>query len=87
MGGDTIGVLQAGVPNIIGSIIGIAHGATVAMTTSGAFSVVVNSNKGNATGPGSTDNVSFNAADSNAIYGASDTVQPPSLQLLPQIKY
>ena len=29
----------------------------------------------------------FNASRSSAIYGASDTVQPPALVLLPQIRY
>ena len=29
----------------------------------------------------------FNAANSNAIYGSSETVQPPALSLIPQIKY
>ena len=29
----------------------------------------------------------FDASLSNAIYGASDTVQPPALVLLPQIRY
>lgn len=31
--------------------------------------------------------IDFNASRSSAIYGASDTVQPPALVLLPQIKY
>lgn len=29
----------------------------------------------------------FNAANSNNIYGASNTVQPPALCLIPQIKF
>ena len=29
----------------------------------------------------------FNASWSNTIYGASSTVQPPALSLVPQIKY
>ena len=29
----------------------------------------------------------FDASKSNAIYGASSTVQPPAIMLLPQIKY
>ena len=31
--------------------------------------------------------VNFDASRSSAIYGASDTVQPASLNLIPQIKY
>ena len=29
----------------------------------------------------------LNASNSNAIYGTSTTVQPPALQLIPQIRY
>lgn len=36
---------------------------------------------------GSKKTLNFNAAGSNSIYGASDTVQPPALTLIPQIKY
>lgn len=31
--------------------------------------------------------VNFNAAASNSIYGKSQTVQPPALSLIPQIKF
>ena len=31
--------------------------------------------------------VDFNASQSSAIYGASDTVQPPAIFLIPQVKY
>ena len=31
--------------------------------------------------------ITFNANRANAIYGKSDTVQPPALCLLPQIRY
>lgn len=33
------------------------------------------------------DGIGFDASRSNPIYGASDTVQPPALALIPQIKY
>ena len=36
---------------------------------------------------GGTFKINFKASDSNSIYGASNTVQPPTLSLLPQIKY
>ena len=29
----------------------------------------------------------FNAANSNIIYGAAQTVQPPAIALIPQIKF
>ena len=31
--------------------------------------------------------VNFNASDSNAIFGNSDTVQSPAISLIPQIKF
>lgn len=31
--------------------------------------------------------VNFNASDSNEIYSNSDTVQPPAIVLIPQIKF
>ena len=34
-----------------------------------------------------TDIIKFNASESNAIYGSSETVQPPAICLIPQIKY
>lgn len=45
-----------------------------------------------ATGSGASEligggTIKFNASDGNAIYGNSDTVQPPALCLIPQIKF
>ena len=34
-----------------------------------------------------TDRVHFNAQNSSSVYGASNTVQPPALVLIPQIRY
>ena len=31
--------------------------------------------------------IKFDASKSNPIYGSSDTVQPPALTLIPQIRY
>ena len=31
--------------------------------------------------------LAFQASDYNAVYGKSSTVQPPALQLIPQIRY
>lgn len=38
-------------------------------------------------GTGINGTVTFDASRSNSIYGASDTVQPPAITLIPQIKY
>ena len=34
-----------------------------------------------------TNGLQFNASKSSSIYGAANTVQPPALCLIPQIKY
>lgn len=34
-----------------------------------------------------SNNIVFDANLSNTVYGTSDTVQPPALVLIPQIKY
>ena len=41
--------------------------------------------KGSGTGVRRT--IRFNASRSNILYGASNTVQPPAISLLPQIRY
>ncbi len=74
---------SAGLPNITGSFCGSTEG-----TWSGAFTK--GSNVGRKT-EGSDWQYSvqgtFRASDSNSIYGASSTVQPPALTLLPCIRY
>jgi microcystin-dependent protein len=71
-------VKQPGLPNITGAINDVAH-TTVFMSTSGAFRNYLNSNTGNATSTGNSENVTFDASRSSSIYGNSDTVQPKSL--------
>ncbi len=87
-GGSTLSSKSAGLPNIIGDagimIISNAYYST------GAFSSVPHS--GVITGgPGGSGNrwtsLLFDASLSNSIYGASKTVQPPAIVLIPQIKY
>lgn len=81
--------IAAGLPNIKGDFTpyteapGYQHDAPV-----GAFYVVNATQKG--FGNDGTDNdnerIGFDASRSNAIYGKSNTVQPPALKLLPCIK-
>jgi len=76
----------AGLPNITGTINGLktilgTDGNSNAATATGAFSKSATNNGGmysSNTGP-ANDNFSFNAHNSNAIYGNSNTVQPPAL--------
>ena len=87
-GGDSTQIKNAGLPNITGQIpnyIGSqspgAHGA-IFLTDNGPSGLPQ-------TG-GTFYNLmslSFDASDSNSIFGTSTTVQPPALQLLPQIKF
>ena len=36
---------------------------------------------------GGTFKINFKASDSNNIYGAATTIQPPTMALIPQIKF
>ena len=86
-GGDNSNVLQAGLPNITGSFradqnhIGDICNNAFSRTTGNGYthmeSMVSNA----------TYFIEFHASNSNAIYGGNTTVQPPALQLIPQIRY
>ena len=76
---------NAGLPNITGSFYlqgGGSAGAWGAFTHSGGEPAITADVVGSEMGV-----TAFDASRSNAIYGASDTVQPKSLTLLPCIKY
>ena len=84
-------ILEPGLPNVLGSAILGSPGRYLSLgATSGAISAI---NSGATGGSGSSASassnctLSFNAKKSNVIYGNSDTVQPPAIQLIPQIKY
>ena len=88
-GGDNATVLAAGLPNITGTFTGSAvtsaalwgvAGACLGTKTSGSAAVTVKD------GAGDLDFV-FDASKANPIYGASSTVQPPSIALIPQLRY
>ena len=86
-GGDTIGTLAAGLPNVMGSV--TVRSAFTSATKNGALRTTsINSDwTGGKNWQENTNALYLNAADSNPIYGSSDTVQPPALQLISQIKY
>ena len=86
MGGDNCATLKPALPNITGSFYGpiCINGV---FSADGAFTA--ESGTGYATnqyGAERYTTIKFNAADYNPIYSA-DTVQPPTLQLIPQIKF
>ena len=87
-GSDTPGQkFEAGLPNISGTLPSVKFGVVLG-SASGAF----NSQSGASSellasgGSGKRVNTDFVASRSNPIYGASETVQPPALTLLPCIK-
>lgn len=94
-GGTTSGTVKAaGLPNITGSLnttgsvgdaqrsaTGGGSGALASKETKSCFNSGVSGVSSQKTG------VSFNASNSNSIYGKSSTVQPPALQTLVIVKY
>lgn len=52
-----------------------------------ADSEVENKVLGTVNNGGTSNVIGFNASLANAIYGTSNTVQPPAICLIPQIKY
>lgn len=88
-GGDTATVLKAGLPNIAGStysVVAVEPLASGALdgteTLPNGYGITADVNMEN-----KLRYIRFNASNSNAIYGTSNTVQPPSLQLIPQIRF
>ena len=88
-GGDSAQVIAAGLPEITGKIYPIFSTENIVAGCSGAFTGTIAYDGTRAAGNTNMAwvNVYFDASKSNAIYGASDTVQPPSLVLIPQIKF
>lgn len=85
-GGDSSAVKQSGLPNITGWV---AIGAEVYKQYAvGAFYIDDDSNlaEGHADGA-NNGNIYFDASRSNPVYGSSSTVQPPAIQLIPQLRY
>lgn len=84
---------NAGLPNITGDITdtyqfgNMSSSGTVLPTTTGAFSASKSSKHGTGDENSYSYNIHFNAKNSNAIYGASTTVQPKSLTVRAIIKY
>jgi hypothetical protein len=87
-GGDIVGAaIAAGLPNITGRYadqgFDVSASGTGAMYNAGGW---VNRAQHRDITSGAT-SIGFDASRSNAIYGASTTVQPPAITMIPQIKY
>ena len=86
-GGDNTAVKEAGLPNITATD-NPSYSWTDGRKTTGAF-VSQHGRIAGGTPHGEHDKAYFNfdASQSNPIYGASDTVQPPAICLIPRVKY
>lgn len=84
-GGDVPAVLNAGLPNITGNISftgnSAAGGASGCFASAGYNQFWASGDRHDGIG------INMDASRSNSIYGASHTVQPPAIVLIPQIKY
>ena len=94
LAGDGAGAsVAAGLPNITGSLKNTATGHAIfdsILNHSGALSTENNKKYGvpsSGTYSSWSDSIDFDASKSNPIYGASDTVQPPAIKLIPIIRY
>jgi hypothetical protein len=89
-GENTLATKNAGLPNIRGySALGGFTGKTDKSWGAMQKNVLTQNARFTVTSASDTDlsTVFFDASMSNAIYGASDTVQPPACCLIAQIKY
>ena len=81
--------IEAGLPNIDGSLDDVTAANVGSITATGAFLRTRNYSSSSWQGAVSVpreNTIDFSASRSNPIYGASGTVQPPALTLLPCIK-
>lgn len=82
-GATSAGYISAGLPNITGqSNVWGSDSESGALKTTIVTTVGLGNNVYRVVG-----NIRLDASKSNAIYGASDTVQPPALKCLMCIKY
>lgn len=87
-GGDAPAKIEAGLPNLEGTI---NNGFRTFSTTTNNNGLLTWEGKSQVYGSGDLtpgiQNITFNASKYNAIYGNAETVQPPTIVLIPQIKY
>ena len=70
--------IEAGLPNITGTVSGLLYNGD---GTNGAFSASYYTRFGNGGSENNRGKADFNASRSNAIYGRSNTVQPPAYRV------
>lgn len=86
-GGDTPTKIEAGLPNIIGSTTGNAESSTNPAPTGAFYPSSEKYYCHTFYGTGNYPRQQFDASKSNPIYGHSNTVQPSSIVLVPQIRF
>ena len=88
-GGDSAQRINAALPEIQGTFrLNNSYGVVADDDdVTGAFSCGVKHSSGWEGSVGTFHDVNFNASKSNSIYGSGDTVQPPAIVLIPQIKF
>ena len=92
-GGETVKAVEAGLPNITGSMHNIADFSDSADTANprGALSIIAEHSDWIISNTSTANKIitgfDFDASKSNPIYGKSDTVQPPAISMIAQIKY
>ena len=87
--GNALEVKEAGLPNITGGTLyatRYVNGVTGAFHYDNWYDHKIQSAEGHSDNYG-IGTFSFDASQSNSIYGSSDTVQPPSITLIAQIKF
>lgn len=82
-GGEIVKSVEAGLPNITGYF---GNTEETSHISGGAFIEISTSSGASGDNRGGI-NWKFDASRANPIYGSSDTVQPPALSLIAQIKY
>ena len=96
-GGDSATVKSAGLPNVTGYVVAQMSGGSSICGTSGGGAFFMGDDRhevpslqpieGSTIQRYGTGSFTFDASRVNSIYGASTTVQPAAIQLLPQIKF
>ena len=87
-GGEAVKSVEAGLPNIKGDI-DYDHSGNYSYQNNGCVSTGKYQSQTGAAGNSANlyRGIVIDASKSNPIYGASDTVQPPAISLIAQIKY
>ena len=90
-GGEIVKSVEAGLPNITGQFLSFEFhkNSSAKDWCKGAYTYRNEGTTGNLGigGSGAAILVSYDASKSNPIYGRSETVQPPALTMIAQIKY